>query len=358
MKSIKHALWAAATFSILTSAAAWSQEQPTMGMLPCKGKCAAYTNAKGIDYSIPTFPPQQANGYVDGYIVILITIGTDGRVHDPKIMQMIGPQAFIQHAKSALAKWTFKPATLDGVPIESSMPVAFRFVSRADGARNGFLTVYNGARKLMADGKRAEAYEQLKALMEKPDWNFYERGTAASTMALIALEGGDPLDARELLSIGYEDIVDTFPDPIHIAIHKLRIQASLATGDLVGAHDGLEKLKKIKRFDASDPIVDLVAQSVVKAESMSVVASKVRIPLAHDAEEDGAWASIGLFRRHFGFGGISGALDKLFLRCDQKTVESSVSDQAEWHVPENWSNCFLFVHGKSGTTFDVLQANQ
>ena len=64
---------------------------------------------------------------------------------------------------------------------------------------------------------------------------------------------------------------------------------------------------------------------------------------------------IYLYRRDFEFKNIVGSLDEFQLSCKQQTVESRITDAAEWHVPKNWSQCYLFVSGAPGSTFDVLQ---
>ena len=47
----------------------------------------------------------------------VIVFGTDGLVHEPKLLKSSGSHKADALALDAIARWTFKPATKDGVPV-------------------------------------------------------------------------------------------------------------------------------------------------------------------------------------------------------------------------------------------------
>jgi len=59
-------------------------------------------------------------------VVISAVIGTDGKVHDPKITSPPNPD-FDQSALEAVQQWRYKPFTCDGVPVEIETEVEVDF---------------------------------------------------------------------------------------------------------------------------------------------------------------------------------------------------------------------------------------
>ena len=64
----------------------------------------------------------------------------------------------------------------------------------------------------------------------------------------------------------------------------------------------------------------------------------------------------GLCRRTFAVHKVTGGtLDKMIIRCRQQSLESDVSQRAEWHIPKDWSDCQITVRGTAGTKFQIVQ---
>jgi TonB family protein len=75
-----------------------------------------------IEHPDPTW--HKKNGTTE----ISLTVGADGLVHDPKISKSLNPKADAS-ALEAVQKWTFNPATKDGVPVPVMIIVKINFVS-------------------------------------------------------------------------------------------------------------------------------------------------------------------------------------------------------------------------------------
>jgi TonB family protein len=82
---------------------------------PCPGKVEA-------PRPVVTPDPQRPNNSPPGVVVISCVIGTDGRVHDPKLARSLNREADAS-ALAAIEKWEFKPATCDGSPFATKMKV-------------------------------------------------------------------------------------------------------------------------------------------------------------------------------------------------------------------------------------------
>ena len=77
-----------------------------------------------ITESYPT-----GNGFkYKGYVIVLVTIGTDGKVKESKIINPSGEMTIDNIAMNAAREWTFKPALdQDGKPMECDKIITFDF---------------------------------------------------------------------------------------------------------------------------------------------------------------------------------------------------------------------------------------
>jgi protein TonB len=75
----------------------------------------------------PDYPPAKARLEEEAVIKVKVLVGGDGRAKD--IVWVSGPQDsfFETTRKHGLSKWRFKPATRDGVPVESWITLTVRF---------------------------------------------------------------------------------------------------------------------------------------------------------------------------------------------------------------------------------------
>jgi protein TonB len=79
----------------------------------------------------PPYPPSEQRAENEGSVTIRILIGADGRVKSVEKVKAASDAFFRATESQALRHWRFKPATLDGKPVESSkvMTVHFRLLA-------------------------------------------------------------------------------------------------------------------------------------------------------------------------------------------------------------------------------------
>ncbi|NNM78344.1 TonB family protein [Sphingomonas sp. ID1715] len=75
----------------------------------------------------PPYPSQLLRTGVEGKAVVRVLIGTDGRVKQVAIISADDPLFADATERQALRKWRFRPATRDGVAIESWKQMTVRF---------------------------------------------------------------------------------------------------------------------------------------------------------------------------------------------------------------------------------------
>ncbi len=79
----------------------------------------------------PDYPGAELRQEIEGLVKVRVLIGVDGRIK--AVERLASPTAGLFEAtrRHALSKWRFKPATRDGIPVESwkVMTVRFRIMS-------------------------------------------------------------------------------------------------------------------------------------------------------------------------------------------------------------------------------------
>jgi TonB family protein len=338
----------------LCGSARADDDLPSYRVLSCATKCANVQPAQAIDKPTPHLPDVE-NDYtpVEGFVEVRYTIGIDGHVRETSVARLIGPDEFALAATDAVSKRTFKPATVDGKPVETTSTITFDYKLRDayKGARPDIAGAFNTALHFIREGKLDEALAKLAEAQARKRLNFFERTMIAYAQALAYTERKDYLTALECINLALiHGGADLDPKVRGDAI-RLRVKLDMETGAVAAGLAGFEYLKKIAPPAADDPIVDLVAQARANADKAENIFVQGRIPATGISD---AWGHT-LYRRSYVFANVVGRLDTFRLVCDQESLESPVSAAAEWHVPKDWSNCGVFVRGTPGTTFDLVE---
>lgn len=92
---------------------------------------SAPTEGNRIDVSyirtrLPRYPPAALRRGVQGTVMLLVLVGSDGRVLEIKVRSSVDP-LLDEAALKAVQDWQFSPATLDGVPYPDWALVPVRF---------------------------------------------------------------------------------------------------------------------------------------------------------------------------------------------------------------------------------------
>ena len=75
----------------------------------------------------PLYPPAEQRAGRDGVVVLKVLVGVDGRVRDAQPLSATSDEFWRVTQKQALARWRFRPATRDGIPVEAWKTMTVRF---------------------------------------------------------------------------------------------------------------------------------------------------------------------------------------------------------------------------------------
>jgi protein TonB len=75
----------------------------------------------------PPYPPSEQRMGTEGSVTVRVLIGADGRVKAAEKVRATNDAFYQATLRHAMRNWRFKPATVDGRPIESSMVMTLHF---------------------------------------------------------------------------------------------------------------------------------------------------------------------------------------------------------------------------------------
>ena len=130
--------WRIPTFSkvagLLTLALAGCANHQDRGLTPLKPmktvvgvKSDAFdVPPKVLEGLRPHYPDLEAERREKGYVVIICTVGVDGKASDFAVESMTNP-VFVYEAVRAIEKWRWAPALKDGHPVAQKVRVPMHF---------------------------------------------------------------------------------------------------------------------------------------------------------------------------------------------------------------------------------------
>lgn len=86
---------------------------------PAPVRVDAQFDPRFADRLQPPYPPAEQRAEVEGKVTVRVLIGADGRVKQVFKLSAPSDAFFRVTQRQALGQWRFKPATLDGRPVES-----------------------------------------------------------------------------------------------------------------------------------------------------------------------------------------------------------------------------------------------
>ncbi len=107
------------------------QERAMTPLKPMKTVVHVKSNAfdvppKVLEGARPDYPDLEADRREKGYVVIICTVGVDGKASDFAVELMTNP-AFAYEAVRAIQKWRWAPALKDGHPVAQQVRVPMHF---------------------------------------------------------------------------------------------------------------------------------------------------------------------------------------------------------------------------------------
>lgn len=329
------------------------------------------------------------------------TVKADGSVDDLRFEELHLANQFVRNQlRSTVNAWTFKPATVDGNPVDyhnhefifalrmnpNAPPPEFgpgggrgrgRNQASDDADSENAPPVFDPAAMepiqlaLSADVK--EAFDEINALISADDFDraarevrnglrrdvttVFDYALLNTLKADILVEQNDLYGALEALKLATmtalnpqgEKYFFMTDDILQIALRKkLVISASLRQHGLVlSTYDELQS-----KVDISDD----AQLSELANTSRAALDSPEPLPLLAKIVED-EW-SFKPSRRIFTVSNVEGRLNDIELLCERRDLEVEYEANVDWTLPAALGDCELNFKGRDGTTFVVYQFSE
>ncbi|MEA5446741.1 energy transducer TonB [Gammaproteobacteria bacterium AB-CW1] len=75
----------------------------------------------------PQWPRRAVLDGIEGWVKIQFTVGPDGSVEQPRVIESHPPRLFDQQAMRAIQRWRFRPRMVDGRPVEQTATQVIEF---------------------------------------------------------------------------------------------------------------------------------------------------------------------------------------------------------------------------------------
>lgn len=147
--------------------------------------CANLTAPRELQAVRPEYPEGQSG---DGLVIAVLTIGRDGHVRDPQILQAVPGEAFASKAIEAWLNSTYTPALRSGQPIVARVQTHVEF-SNAPTNRLADDAVFKRARPAAQSGDAAAEY--LVGLSSTADAALGIPSTQGGQLLLASARDGD-----------------------------------------------------------------------------------------------------------------------------------------------------------------------
>lgn len=318
--------------------------------------CLPRTKPKRLWFTPLEFPEYQRAVGGEGWVQLSFTVRADGSTGDIVVIDSVGSPDFQKRALEAAAKFEYKPATENGVAVETSVLYLFRF-SNEFRRHKEITDAYGKAAALIQESHFEDAISVLNTSILSPKINLFEEAMLEHLLAYSYRRLGRINEAvsharhATIYRAGY------LSDQVKVEALLQLIEYELAAGNLIEARQALALLRANgTNPNSDDPLMMALAKAETMASGPSPIAASVTLVAPMPNSTLGQW-SHRLIRRTFTFTDVKGAIDRARLSCEGRAVDIDILRDLQWTVQKGWGDCFLFASGTPGSTFRLIEAN-
>lgn len=296
------------------------------------------------------YPSSTVTRGQEGVSLITFYVDDQGVPQDVTAAMHAGPDILVNNAIDAIKQWRFKPATLDGQPIDSGlleMPIYFTMFNSRGNAHRHFAWRHRKALEELKEGNLSEAIELANAALSHAYPTLYELAFYYELAARISRAQGDHEAQRHHLELAELSFDDSVPADLKVSVLAARVVLEFKESAYGEALDAYARLRKLPGSDGMAARLQKVVDRIYEtAASTSVITVKGKIgssgrwrekPLRSEAVVESTTTDIALIKA----------------QCDDRHMAQPFHSGTPLKIPASWKNCRLELVGKPGAEFTV-----
>lgn len=345
----------------------------------------------------------------EGLIKVRYTVKADGSVGDVEVTGYLTNQFLVNTIKQNVFKWTFKPGTADGKPIDF-LNQEYMWMSRIDpnapppgppgrggppgGRQGGGQGGPPGAGgpppggapgaggppvnlepiplALSQQGKKAldainplvtnkeydKALDSLNDMAQKDVHTVLDYAMAHQLMGTILMTQNKYHEALAELELATLNSLDAKGEPAFMLEDKIleqvlkeKLLLAVTLRHNAEAMETYAMLQKKGMLTADDKIHEQIRAAKALMDSPEPLALLAKLT-------DKRGMTHPLSRRVFTVADVKGGkLEKITARCDRRTMELKYQADVDWNMPASFGKCTLEIAGDVGTQFTLYEVN-
>jgi len=315
-----------------------------------------FSRATAIKQSQPRYPRAAMDNYNEGWVIISFSIDEDGNPKAPVVVDSAGHTSFERAARSAVMKFKFEPATLDGKAIEScDNRYKFTFeISGKTGANRRFVRKYKEVMKLLGQKEFEQAKEIIDSMPSERSFSHHEENWLHLLKSKYYEALGDEKSEYYSLVDGFtHNAPETTAPDIYLSAWVKILSYRLNAQNYSGAYGAIGRIER-----ALEQEKDLTeAQQRVKAwvGDLSAKLKDTQYWPSKETVGERGFIVEKLVRPKFTLLGDPSQFSSVELRCEAKRFEMEYTKEVSIKVPRRWGKCSLFAFGEQGAELEIIQ---
>lgn len=303
-----------------------------------------------------SYPSSEARKGVEGWVVINFMVNKEGEVFEPSIVGSTGSKKFENRAMRSIEEAQYKPANIDGQPVDGSATMRFMFSFKGGwgGARNKFVRAHKKFIKAIKNNDKEKARAFIDKYKDEGGLNNYERAYLNFNRANYAALYGTKIDEMRYLNSSllfegtYDDDSRFLPDELLLSVRRQLFAAQAANNYF---EEAMRSYYLIKNKHGAEAVSDF---KPAHDKILKIKSDDTAYAIPAKTSSNGLW-SINLFKASFSIDSRGSVINELKLRCKKKYVFLAFKEGDQYAIPKSWGACSLQVLGAANSEFDLVQ---
>ena len=309
-----------------------------------------FEHAEPILKKNPKYPREKQLKREIGWTIVNYMVDPSGNTYDITVRSSSGERSFDRAAIKAAEKYKYKPASVDGVPVDSSAATKITFDlmgEKEEGVTKKFGHHLEGFLKSYSEDDQKGSESRLKKMRTGLAVSHYQLEALAFTEAQYQNKWGSKEQAlTEYKRTKWQKLLpDSWRRVIDLNIYSLQFE-------LRKFSDARETYRTLDEAVGEEDKVDLLRfeQEINRLETSG---KPFRVPGEINSYNE--WSHSPL-RPIFSFTNIEGRLGEVRLHCDAKYVGFGfIEPKKLYRIDPSHGSCSIKISGTEDTTFDLIE---